>query len=83
MLKLARMGVIILLPIPAFYQIPTTVEQIVDQTVGWVPNFFGIARYLQEWGVAKDSQSVESSDCRVQESTAGDANGGTGRYSAY
>jgi 4-hydroxy-3-polyprenylbenzoate decarboxylase len=33
MLKLARMGVVISPPVPAFYQHPKTIDEIVDQTV--------------------------------------------------
>ena len=33
MLKLSRMGVVIFPPVPAFYNHPKTIEDIVDQTV--------------------------------------------------
>ncbi len=34
MLKLSRLGVTIMPPVPAFYTKPTTIEEIIDQTVG-------------------------------------------------
>jgi 4-hydroxy-3-polyprenylbenzoate decarboxylase len=42
MLKLARMGVVIDPPVPAFYQHPSTIEDLVDQTVQRVLDLFGI-----------------------------------------
>ena len=42
MLKLARMGVVISPPVPAFYNRPQSVEEIVDQTVMRLLDQFGI-----------------------------------------
>jgi len=42
MLKLARIGVTIMPPAPAFYTHPQTLEEIVNQTVGRVLDQFGI-----------------------------------------
>jgi len=42
MLKLARMGVTILPPVPAFYNHPRTIEEIVDHTVMRILDQFGI-----------------------------------------
>jgi len=42
MLKLSRLGVTILPPVPAFYNHPQTIEDIVDQTVMRVLDQFGI-----------------------------------------
>jgi 4-hydroxy-3-polyprenylbenzoate decarboxylase len=42
MLKLSRMGVVIFPPVPAFYNHPQTIEDIVDQTVIRVLDQFGI-----------------------------------------
>ncbi|GCD41067.1 flavin prenyltransferase UbiX [Streptomyces paromomycinus] len=42
MLTLARMGAVMLPPVPAFYQHPATVEDIVDHTVTRVLDQFGI-----------------------------------------
>ncbi len=56
MLKLSRMGVVILPPLPAFYQNPKTLDDIVDHTVARMLDQFGIdvpgaARWSGEMGV--------------------------------
>ena len=43
MLKLSRMGAVICPPVPAFYTLPKTIDDIVDQTVGRIADQFGIA----------------------------------------
>jgi len=51
MLKLARLGVVIMPPIPAFYLRPATLDEAVDQTVGRVLDFFDLAPPgLPRWG---------------------------------
>jgi flavin prenyltransferase len=42
MLKLSRMGVVIFPPVPAFYNQPRTIDDIVDQTVMRILDQFGI-----------------------------------------
>jgi flavin prenyltransferase len=42
MLKLSRMGAVIFPPVPAFYNHPQTIDQIVDQTVMRVLDQFGV-----------------------------------------
>ncbi len=50
MLKLARMGVVMMPPMPAFYHHPTTVENIVDHVVARVLDQFGIpAEFARRW----------------------------------
>jgi 4-hydroxy-3-polyprenylbenzoate decarboxylase len=50
MLKLARMGVIILPPMPAFYNHPKTVGDVVDHIVARVLDQFGIeASFAKRW----------------------------------
>src|ERR1700680_3459160 len=50
MLKLARMGVIMLPPMPAFYNHPQTVDDIVDHIVFRVLDQFGIAApFAKRW----------------------------------
>jgi 4-hydroxy-3-polyprenylbenzoate decarboxylase len=50
MLKLARMGVTILPPLPAFYNHPRTVEDIVDHVVARVLDQFGLpAEFAKRW----------------------------------
>lgn len=51
MLKLARLGVIILPPVPGFYTKPKSIEQIVDHTVGKCLDQFDIEHDLyKRWG---------------------------------
>ena len=50
MLKLARMGVIMLPPVPAFYNHPRSVDDIVDHIVARVLDQFGIAApFAKRW----------------------------------
>ena len=49
MLKLARMGAVILPPVPAFYTNPVTLDDIVDGTVGRVLDQFGIETAAPRW----------------------------------
>jgi flavin prenyltransferase len=42
MLKLARMGAVIVPPVPAFYELPKTIDDIVDHTVQRVLDLFDI-----------------------------------------
>jgi flavin prenyltransferase len=56
MLKLSRMGAVVLPPMPAFYNHPRTVDDIVDHTVSRVLDQFGLdvsgaARWSGEMGV--------------------------------
>ncbi len=51
MLKLARLGVVILPPVPGFYTKPTSIEQIIDHTVGKCLDQFQIDHDLyRRWG---------------------------------
>lgn len=59
MLTLARIGAIVLPPMPAFYNHPRTVDDIVDHTVSRVLDQFGIEmrgaeRWSGEMGVGRD-----------------------------
>jgi 4-hydroxy-3-polyprenylbenzoate decarboxylase len=50
MLKLARMGVVMLPPMPAFYNHPKTVEDVIDHIVMRVLDQFGIATpFAKRW----------------------------------
>jgi 4-hydroxy-3-polyprenylbenzoate decarboxylase len=56
MLKLSRMGVVILPPLPAFYNHPRTIDDLVDHTVSRMLDPFGLdvsgaARWTGEMGV--------------------------------
>jgi flavin prenyltransferase len=59
MLTLARMGALIMPPLPAFYNHPRTVDDIVDYTVARMLDQFGLAvsgsaRWVGEMGVGTD-----------------------------
>ena len=58
MLKLSRMGVVILPPVPAFYNNPRTLEEMVDHTVARMLDQFGVEvpgmpRWSGEMGVGE------------------------------
>lgn len=51
MLKLARLGVVILPPVPGFYTKPKSIEEIIDHTVGKCLDQFSIEHDLyRRWG---------------------------------
>jgi 4-hydroxy-3-polyprenylbenzoate decarboxylase len=51
MSEAADMGAHILPPIPAFYHRPTTIDDVIDQTVGKIFDFFGVEHDLfKRWG---------------------------------
>jgi 4-hydroxy-3-polyprenylbenzoate decarboxylase len=51
MLKLARLGVTIAPPVPAFYQQPESIDEIVDFVVGKILDCAGISHLLfRRWG---------------------------------
>jgi flavin prenyltransferase len=55
MLKVTRMGGIIVPPVPAFYHMPKTIDDIIDQTVGKVLDMFSIdAKLFRRWGSRKE-----------------------------
>ncbi len=59
MLKLSRAGAVILPPMPAFYNHPRTVDDVVDHTVARILDQFGIempgaVRWSGEMGVGRD-----------------------------
>jgi flavin prenyltransferase len=51
MLKLARIGVVIMPPVPAFYARPRSLDEMVDHTVGRALDHFGVELNLvRRWG---------------------------------
>lgn len=49
--KLAEMGAVIAPPLPAFYAKPTTIAQMVDQSVGRALDLFGLSwKPVRRWG---------------------------------
>jgi len=69
MLKLARMGVVILPPVPAFYNRPASVDEVVAYTV---------ARILDQFGIDSDEARRWDGDLRAGESVARMASKGEG-----
>src|SRR5919201_366765 len=62
-LAAAEAGAVILPPVPAFYNLPKTLEHVIDHTIGRVLDRFGITHELSpRWG----EHSEESSDVRRQ-----------------
>lgn len=56
MVKVTRMGGIIMPPVPAFYHQPKTVEEVIDQTIGKVLDLFSIDHHLfTRWGTLPTS----------------------------
>lgn len=54
MLKLSRLGVTIMPPVPAFYSKPETIDELVEQTVGRALDQFGIeVASLKRWSGKK------------------------------
>ena len=52
MVALTQMGGIIFPPVPAFYQKPTTIDELVDDTVGRVLDLFDLdSGLVKRWGV--------------------------------
>ena len=53
MLKLSRLGVVILQPVPGFYTKPTTIDDVINHTVGKCLDQFDIEHNLyKRWGSA-------------------------------
>ena len=55
MLKVTRMGGIVMPPIPAFYHHPKTIEDLINQTIGKVLDLFSIdAKLFRRWGTGAE-----------------------------
>jgi 4-hydroxy-3-polyprenylbenzoate decarboxylase len=61
MSKVTRMGGIVMPPVPAFYHMPKTIDDIINQTIGKVLDLFSIDAHLFErWGTRNAHQGNES-----------------------
>lgn len=60
MVALAEMGAVILPPLPAFYQKPKTIEDLIDHTVGKILDQLGLEHSLfRRWGGPESKQGLE------------------------
>ena len=50
MLAVTQAGAVVMPPVPAFYTRPTTVQDLVDQTVGRALDLFGLDSGIPRWG---------------------------------
>lgn len=56
MSRVTRMGGIIMPPVPAFYHMPKTIDDLINQTVGKVLDLFSIDGHLfKRWGMVDDA----------------------------
>jgi flavin prenyltransferase len=62
MLRVSRMGGVIMPPSPAFYHMPKTIEDVVNQTVGKMLDFFSIdAGLFTRWGGKDEIRIIKTS----------------------
>ncbi|MFX1385714.1 MAG: UbiX family flavin prenyltransferase [Promethearchaeota archaeon] len=50
MLKLAKLGVVIAPPVPSYYIMPESVEELIDHTIGRILDQIGIESEIKRWG---------------------------------
>ncbi|OPY77815.1 MAG: 3-octaprenyl-4-hydroxybenzoate carboxy-lyase partner protein [Syntrophorhabdus sp. PtaU1.Bin153] len=61
MMRVTRMGGIILPPVPAFYHDPKTLDDIINQTVGKALDLFSIdAKLFRRWGTKDEMKVVQT-----------------------
>jgi 4-hydroxy-3-polyprenylbenzoate decarboxylase len=59
MSKVTKMGGIIMPPVPAFYHLPKTIEDLISQTVGKVLDLFQIDHHLfKRWGSSRLKKTI-------------------------
>jgi 4-hydroxy-3-polyprenylbenzoate decarboxylase len=59
--QLAEMGAIVSPPVPGFYSRPSTIDDLIDHTVGRVLDLFGIdAGLVRRWGERSDTPASRS-----------------------
>jgi 4-hydroxy-3-polyprenylbenzoate decarboxylase len=57
MMRVTRMGGIIMPPVPAFYHMPKTIDDLIDQSVGKVLDLFSIdAKLFRRWGTQEENE---------------------------
>lgn len=61
MVRVSRMGGVIMPPSPAFYHMPKTIDDIVNQTVGKMLDFFSIdAGLFTRWGTKDEMRIIKT-----------------------
>ena len=64
MMRKTKMGGIIMPPVPAFYHLPKTIEDLIDQTAGKVLDLFQIDHHLfDRWGSSKLKKAIRHKGC--------------------
>jgi 4-hydroxy-3-polyprenylbenzoate decarboxylase len=59
MLQASRMGAILLPPVPAFYFLPKTIDDLVNHTIGKVLDLFGLNHHLfYRWGSSEVKKTL-------------------------
>ena len=62
----ADMGAHILPPVPSFYHMPKTIDDIIDQTIGKIFDFMGIEHDLfRRWGSESDNSEKNDSPLKA------------------
>jgi polyprenyl P-hydroxybenzoate/phenylacrylic acid decarboxylase-like protein len=78
MLALSRMGAIIAPPVPAFYNNPQTVDDLVDHTVGRVLDLFGLElKKLKRWNGLHQAAELPSLSAEARITSEGGRNEGS------
>ena len=61
MLRVSRMGGVIMPPVPAFYHMPKTIDDLINQSIGKVLDFFSIdAKLFRRWGSQEEMKVVNA-----------------------
>jgi flavin prenyltransferase len=61
MTRVTRMGGVIMPPVPAFYHVPKTIDDLIDQTVGKMLDLFSIDGHLfKRWGSVDEMKVVQA-----------------------
>jgi flavin prenyltransferase len=61
MMRVTRMGGVVMPPIPAFYHMPKTIDDLIDQSVGKALDLFSIdAKLFRRWGTQEEMRVVNS-----------------------